>query len=79
MLKGHHFTGQASSSIPVEARPILTSIEEEILDLLEREAMGIDELSRELEMPVSELSVKLSMMQIKGLIEMRGNKYYNVK
>ena len=79
VLKGHHFTGQASSSIPVEARPILTSIEEEILDLLEREAMGIDELSRELEMPVSELSVKLSMMEMQRLIETRGNKYYNVK
>ena len=47
-----------------------------IIDLLAREPLGIDELSRDLEMPVSELSVKLSMMEIQGLIELKGDKYY---
>ncbi|MBU1255674.1 DNA-processing protein DprA [Patescibacteria group bacterium] len=51
--------------------------EKKIIELLEREPMGVDEMSRNLEMPVSELGVKLSMIEMKGLIEMKGNKYYN--
>ena len=54
----------------------LDKLDKQILDLLAREPFGIDELSRDLEMPVSELSVKLSMMEIQGLIELKGDKYY---
>ncbi|MCG2809053.1 MAG: DNA-processing protein DprA [Candidatus Portnoybacteria bacterium] len=50
--------------------------EARILRKLEQEPMEIDELSRGLEMPVSELSVKLSLMEIKGLVKLRGNKYH---
>jgi len=49
--------------------------EARILRKLEQEPMGIDELSRGLEMSVSELSVKLSLMEIRGLIKLRGGKY----
>jgi len=55
------------------------NIEFQILSFLEREPLGIDELSRDLELSVSELSVKLSMMEMQGLIEMKGDKYYNKK
>jgi len=61
-----------------KSKPLIRSgkFEKQIFELLEREAMEIDELSRGLEMPVSELSAKLSLMEIRGLIELRGNKYY---
>jgi len=78
-------------NVALKARPIpipkatpahlsnCTTFEEKILDLLEREPLIIDEMSRHLELPVSELGVKLSMMEMQGLIEMKGDRYYNVK
>jgi len=53
----------------------IENIEKQILELLAREPLGIDEMSRNLEMTSSELGVKLSMMEIKGLIKLRGGKY----
>jgi len=53
----------------------LRSFEKKILELLEREPLGIDELSRNLGISSSELGTKLSMMEIKDLIKLRGNKY----
>ena len=99
VLKGHHFTGQASSDLRVDVKgraskatslrseggrlclrgTALIGVEKNILDLLEREPFGIDELSRDLEIPVSELSVKLSMMEMQGLVEIKQGKYYNKK
>ncbi len=55
------------------------NIEEQIIAFLEREPLGIDEMSRHLEISVSELGVKLSIMEMQGLIELKGDKYYNVK
>lgn len=52
------------------------SLEKKIVDALEREPLGIDELSRHLEISISELGTKLSLMQIRGLINQKGNKYY---
>ena len=60
---------------PFKAR----SIDNKILNFLEREPLGIDEMSRHLEISVSELGVKLSMMEMQGLIELKGDRYYNVK
>ncbi len=54
----------------------LGKIEKKIVDALEREPLGIDELSRNLEISISELGTKLSLMQIRGLISQTGNKYY---
>ena len=50
-------------------------LEKQIIELLEGEPLGIDEMSRNLEISSSELGVKLSMMEIQGLIKLRGNKY----
>ena len=53
----------------------LGKLEKQIIELLEGEPLGIDEMSRNLEISSSELGVKLSMMEIQGLIKLRGNKY----
>ena len=36
----------------------------------------MDEMSRKLEISVSELSVKLSMMEMQGKIKLEGGRYY---
>ena len=36
----------------------------------------MDEMSRKLEISVSELSVKLSMMEMHGKIKLEGGRYY---
>ena len=59
--------------------PVHLSIDKHILKHLEREPLGIDEMSRDLEISVSELGVKLSMMEMQGLIELKQGKYYNKK
>lgn len=51
------------------------ALENEILRELEREPMSIDELSRKLETPASELGVKLSMMEIGKAIEREDGKW----
>ena len=53
--------------------------EKQILAFLGREPLTIDEISRDLEISVSELSVKLSIMEMQGLIEPKQGKYYNIK
>ncbi|MFH1461066.1 MAG: DNA-processing protein DprA [Patescibacteria group bacterium] len=52
------------------------SIDKQILELLAREPLGIDELSRDLGITSSDLGVKLSLMEMRGMIRQRGNKYY---
>ncbi len=51
-------------------------VEKQILELLTREPMTIDELSRDLEISSSELGVKLSLMEMRGMIKLRGGKYF---
>ena len=65
----------ASQKIQNHHSSHLRSFEKQILELLERESLGIDEMSRNLEISSSELGVKLSMMEIQGSIKLRGNKY----
>ncbi len=65
----------ASQKIQNHRSNRLRSFEKKILELLEREPLGIDELSRNLGISSSELGTKLSMMEIKDLIKLRGNKY----
>jgi DNA processing protein len=48
----------------------------QVFELLEREPMTIDELSRHLGISSSELGVKLSLMEMQGVIRLRGGKYY---
>lgn len=52
--------------------------ETEILKILKTEEMTIDELARATQMPVAEISVKLSLMAIKGLVEEEAGKYYSL-
>lgn len=48
-------------------------IEELIMKILEREAMHLDEIVRRSEMTTSEITAKLSIMEIKGLVKNLGN------
>lgn len=52
------------------------STEKKIVTYLEGEPLGVDELSRLLNIPVSKLGVTLSIMQLRGLISQSGTKYY---
>jgi DNA processing protein len=51
-------------------------IEQEIIEHLKKEPANVDDLARTTKVPVSELSAKLSLMQLKGLIKQQDNKYY---
>ena len=53
-----------------------SQIEQKIIERLRRESLEIDALARIFEMPVSKLGVTLSMMQLQGLIQQDGPKYY---
>ena len=75
----HNLPSSERKDVAHKAMPVYLSIEKYVLNILEREPMGIDELSRDLEIPVSELSVKLSMMEMQGLVESKQGKYYNKK
>ena len=50
--------------------------EGEILDILQREPMHIDDLARALARPASELGTILSLLELRGLIRREGPKYY---
>jgi DNA processing protein len=56
--------------------PQLGEAEQEIINHLRKEPMEIDALSREIKMSITELSVSLSLMQLKGFINQEGGKYY---
>jgi len=55
----------------------LFNTEKKIINILKREPMSIDELSRELDISSSKLGVKLSLMEMQGMIILRGSKYFN--
>lgn len=52
--------------------------EGEILDILQREPMHIDDLARALARPASELGTILSLLELRGLIRREGPKYYPI-
>ncbi len=75
---GEHAQTSRFKNLPSKLRALNKNpknIEEQIIDLLKREPLGADELSRQLEMPVSELGVKLSILEMHEIIKLRGNKY----
>lgn len=49
--------------------------EKSIAKLLQNSDMQVDELSRKLEIPVSEISVQLTMLEMKGIVKKLGNQY----
>ena len=55
---------------------IIGGAEQEIINQLQKEALDIDAISRNLGMPAAKMGTILSMMQLKGQIKQEGNKYY---
>jgi DNA processing protein len=53
-----------------------TSLEKNILEYLGREPMEVDSLARALCVPAAKLGTTLSLMHLKGLINLEGQKYY---
>jgi len=53
-----------------------STLEMKIIEQLQREALGIDAISRNLGMSAAKIGTILSMMQLKGQIKQEGNKYY---
>lgn len=53
----------------------LNDNEKQIAELLLKHEMQVDELSRELNIPVSEVSVRLTMLEMKGIVKKLGNQY----
>ncbi len=56
--------------------PNLDAQEQKILDLLKAEALDIDQLCKKLAINIVELSQKLTLMSLKGIITEVGGKYY---
>ena len=53
-----------------------TDIEKKIIEILENEPLNIDTLSEKLNTSIKEISLTISIMQIKGIILEREGKYY---
>jgi predicted Rossmann fold nucleotide-binding protein DprA/Smf involved in DNA uptake len=52
------------------------SLEEKIISQLKRESMNADDMARLFAVPVSQLGTALSLMQLKGFINIDNGKYY---
>ena len=55
---------------------ISKGIEQKIISQLRKEPLDIDTMSRNLGVAITELGTALSLMQLKGLIQLESNKYY---
>jgi len=55
--------------------PDVSKLERRILEELEIEPLGADELSRQLAVPAAELGVKLSLLEVGGIIEQEEGKW----
>jgi predicted Rossmann fold nucleotide-binding protein DprA/Smf involved in DNA uptake len=51
-------------------------LEKKIIERIQKESLTADEIARIFEIPVSQIGVTLSMMQLKGLIRQEGLRYY---
>jgi len=56
--------------------PPTGTLEQKIIDHLKREPMKADEMARLFSVPVAQLGTSLSLMQLKGFINLEGGKYY---
>lgn len=54
----------------------LSGLEVNIIDILENEAVGVDEICQKIKKPINEISTTLSMMMIKDLIMEEDGKFY---
>jgi len=55
---------------------VLSIIEKNIIDILENEALIIDEICQKLKKPITEVSTTLSMMLIRDLVTETDGKFY---
>jgi len=55
---------------------VATTLEQDIIDQLKREPMGVDDIARTLVIPASKLGTTLTLMQLKGFINQESGKYY---
>jgi len=53
-----------------------SSLEQQIIEQLKRESLDIDTISRNFGISAAKLGTVLSLMQLKGLVQQEGNKYY---
>ncbi|MCX6720363.1 MAG: DNA-processing protein DprA [Candidatus Staskawiczbacteria bacterium] len=56
--------------------PPTGTLEEKIINQLRREPLKADEMARLFAVPVAQLGTSLSLMQLKGFINLEGGKYY---
>jgi len=54
----------------------LSKKEREVIENLRTESLGVDDIARRLDLPANKAGTILSQMQLKGIIEKSGNKYY---
>ena len=54
----------------------LSGLELNIIDILENEAVGMDEICQKIKKPISEVSTTPSMMMVKDLIMETDGKFY---
>lgn len=62
--------GQVEKLMPSDKR------EEDLIALLESQKMHLDEISRKINLPVSDISARLAIMEIKGLVKNMGGGVY---
>lgn len=58
-----------------EKKNNLTKEEKKILGILEREQTEVDEMAKELNIPIAQLNTSLSMLCLKGIIKKEGRSY----
>ena len=76
ILREYGRVGHAMSTWTSHVQQTESSLEIKIINHLQREALDIDTISRELGMPAAKTGTILSMMQLRGQIKLEGNKYY---
>ena len=69
--------GQKKSAVQENLfEEISDKTEKEIMKIIKNEEMTVDELAKRVNLPINEVSVKLSLMAMKNLIEEEAGKYY---
>jgi len=76
ILREYGFSSRFTPEGPYATQKTHNSLEIKIIEYLQREALSIDAISRNLGMPAAKMGTILSIMQLKGQIQQEGNKYY---
>jgi len=70
------FFGKTKQKIKREKEKNISKEEKEILDILKREPLEADEIAKKAKTPIAKVNTALSMLEINGLVQKRGNKYH---